>query len=97
MEREEDFSSPDCHEDATDLVCGLIRELSSLKLVNASLFVIYPMYFLFSCHLLFCPFFLTSLSILLLPLPRVELLTCNTIGQCHPLDTHLCVLIGWSV
>lgn len=37
MEREEDCVSPDCH-DATDLICGLIRELSSLKLVNASLF-----------------------------------------------------------
>ncbi|XP_068448685.1 uncharacterized protein [Clinocottus analis] len=30
VEREEDFGSPD-HEDATDLICGLIRELSSLN------------------------------------------------------------------
>ncbi|XP_073328401.1 uncharacterized protein [Pagrus major] len=30
MKREEDFVSPDCH-DATDLICGLIRELSSLN------------------------------------------------------------------
>ncbi|XP_070782438.1 uncharacterized protein [Enoplosus armatus] len=31
MEREEDLGSSDCHEDATDLICGLIRELSSLN------------------------------------------------------------------
>lgn len=37
MEREEDLGPPDCH-DATDLICGLIRELSSLKLVLFSLF-----------------------------------------------------------
>ncbi|XP_037620271.1 chromatin assembly factor 1 subunit A-A-like isoform X1 [Sebastes umbrosus] len=30
VEREEDLDSPD-HEDATDLICGLIRELSSLN------------------------------------------------------------------
>lgn len=51
VEKEEDFGSPDCHEDATDLICGLIRELSSLKLVNASLFVFYPIYF-YPCLLL---------------------------------------------
>lgn len=32
--------SSHCHEDATDLVHGLIRELSSLKLVNLPLFVL---------------------------------------------------------
>ncbi|XP_041641031.1 uncharacterized protein LOC121508325 [Cheilinus undulatus] len=33
MEREEDpaFQAPGCHEDASDLICGLIRELSSLN------------------------------------------------------------------
>ncbi|KAI3352889.1 hypothetical protein L3Q82_019463, partial [Scortum barcoo] len=31
IEREEGLGSPDCHEDATDLICGLIRELSSLN------------------------------------------------------------------
>ncbi|XP_071359906.1 uncharacterized protein [Trachinotus anak] len=31
MEKEGDPGSSDCHEDATDLICGLIRELSSLN------------------------------------------------------------------
>ncbi|XP_056227808.1 uncharacterized protein LOC130166302 isoform X2 [Seriola aureovittata] len=31
MEKEADAGSSDCHEDATDLICGLIRELSSLN------------------------------------------------------------------
>ncbi|XP_034751729.1 uncharacterized protein LOC117959006 isoform X2 [Etheostoma cragini] len=31
MEKEEDLGSPDCQEDATDLICGLVRELSSLN------------------------------------------------------------------
>ncbi|KAK2815807.1 hypothetical protein Q5P01_026274 [Channa striata] len=31
MKREEDCGSSHCHEDATDLVCGLIKELSSLN------------------------------------------------------------------
>lgn len=64
-------------------MCGLITELSSLKYVNASslVYTIYSFSF-------YCPFFL------LLPLPRVELLTCNTIGQFHPLHTHICALIG---
>ncbi|XP_028446487.1 uncharacterized protein LOC114563802 isoform X1 [Perca flavescens] len=31
MEKEEDLGSADCHEDATDLICGLVRELSSLN------------------------------------------------------------------
>ncbi|XP_078133611.1 uncharacterized protein LOC144535167 [Sander vitreus] len=31
MEEEEDLGSADCHEDATDLICGLVRELSSLN------------------------------------------------------------------
>ena len=46
MERDEDRVSPECH-DATDLICGLIRELSSLKLVNASLFCVYLGYVFF--------------------------------------------------
>lgn len=40
MEIEGDLGTPDCHEDATDLICGLIRELSSLKLVNVSIVLI---------------------------------------------------------
>lgn len=37
MQKEEDPDSSDCDEDGTDLICGLIRELSSLKLVHAIL------------------------------------------------------------
>lgn len=46
MEREVDLGPPDCH-DATDLICGLIRELSSLKLVLFSLFYTNSFSFLF--------------------------------------------------
>ncbi|XP_032394127.1 uncharacterized protein LOC116703470 isoform X3 [Etheostoma spectabile] len=31
MEKEDDLGYPDCQEDATDLICGLVRELSSLN------------------------------------------------------------------
>lgn len=41
MVREEDPGFTYCHEDATDLVCGLIRELSSLKLVSEILHIFF--------------------------------------------------------
>lgn len=43
MEREKYPASADCREDATVLICGLIRELSSLKLGTKILLFTLPL------------------------------------------------------
>lgn len=90
MVREEVPGFSYLHEDATNLVCGLIRELSSLKLVSEILHIFFnPTLFLLLVN---------PLCIQLLVSPyRAELLTSATIGHFHPFHIHLCTLIGWSV
>lgn len=60
-----------------------------------SIFVFYSLSLSFSL-LLLCPFFLTPLYIqlLVLPIPIVELLTCNTIGQ-FSLSSHPPLCSNW--
>lgn len=86
MKREEDLHSPDCS-DATDLICGLIKELSSLKLAH-----LLPLSWTFFGP--FIPFF--SPSLLPLLVLSVELLTYVSIGQFHLCHAHLCAywLVG---
>lgn len=86
METEEDICPPNCP-DATDLVCGLIRELSSLKSVNHPTFLLIQHF-----HLFFSSLSLTSAGAQPLPplsTPELNFWLVLPLVSFLPHHTHL--------